>query len=52
MDRPQGAAPLTMADQKAPFLRTYSPLDMSDWLTDDMGCLTAVKLLEVLPRTS
>jgi hypothetical protein len=52
MDRPKGPKPLTMADQKAPFLRTYSPLDLSDWLTDDLGCLSAVKLLEVAPRMS
>jgi hypothetical protein len=52
MDRPQGPRPYTMADQRAPYLRLYSPLDMPDWLQDEMGCLTAVKLLEAQPRTS
>jgi hypothetical protein len=52
MDRPKGPRALTMADQKAPFLRVYSPMDMPDWLTDNTGCLSAVKLLEVVSRAS
>jgi hypothetical protein len=32
-------------------LRLYLPLDVPDWLEDDRGDLTAVKLLEGVPRT-
>lgn len=53
MDRPASAeAPRSLADQKAPYLRLYTPLDMPDWLTDDRGSLTAVKFVEPIPRTS
>jgi hypothetical protein len=52
MDRPAGEAPATNADEKAPYLRLYSPLDITDWLTDDRGNLTAIKLLEAIPRMS
>jgi len=50
-DRPADQA-RTAADARAPFLRLYTPLDVPDWLTDESGHLTAVSLLEVLPRTS
>jgi hypothetical protein len=52
MDHPAGPAPATKADQRAPYLRAYTALDMADWLTNDIGLLTAVKLLETEPRTS
>jgi hypothetical protein len=54
MDRPQedGEAPLTKADEGALYLRAYTPLDMPDWLTNDRGQLTAVKLLELVTRAS
>jgi len=48
-DRPAQTAP-TAADARAPYLRLYSPLDVPDWLTDDAGMLTAVRLLEGVPR--
>jgi len=41
----------TAADQSQPFLRCYTPLDCSDWIQNDRGTLTAVKLLEAAPRT-
>lgn len=52
MDRPRGPQPVTKAEEQAPYLRLYSPLDMPDWLTDEAGRLTAVKLLEAVQRTS
>lgn len=52
MDRPQGMTPVTKADEKWPYLRLYSPLDMTDWLTDDRGRLIAVRLLEHVQRKS
>ena len=52
MDRPQGPTPQTKADEQWPYLRLYSPLDMPDWLTNDRGVLTAVKLLEAVQRES
>lgn len=48
-DRPPTAGS-TAADQAQPFLRLYTPLDLIDWLVDDMGQLIAVALLEVAPR--
>lgn len=48
-DRPTGGGP-TAADTAAPFLRLYAPLDLVDWLTDDQGQLTAVRLQEAAPR--
>lgn len=47
---PQEAA--TQADQQLPRLSRYTPLDLIDWLEDDNGKVTAVKLLEAAPRTS
>jgi hypothetical protein len=52
MDRPEGASPTTRADERAPYLRLYSPLDMPDWITDDRDRLQAVRLMELDPRTS
>lgn len=43
--------PLTRADAGPLYLRTYTALDLADWITNDAGVLTAVKLLEVEPRT-
>lgn len=51
MDRPSTPSALTAADQQSPFLRLYTPMDVPDWLTDDRGWLTAVRLLEAQPRT-
>jgi hypothetical protein len=44
-------APRTMADVQPLYLRCYTPLDMPDWLINEAGMLTAVKLLEAVPRT-
>lgn len=44
-------APRTMADVQPLHLRSYTPLDMPDWLINEAGMLTAVKLLEAVPRT-
>lgn len=44
--------PSTQADTGLPRLCRYTPLDVIDWLVDDEGELTAVKLLEAEPRTS
>jgi hypothetical protein len=53
MDRRGGKDdPQTLADQGTPVLRLYTPLDAIDWLTDDDGALSAVKLVEAAPRTS
>lgn len=51
MDRPELPAP-TAADAPPLYLRCYTPLDVPDWLTDDIGELMAVRLLEALPRLS
>lgn len=50
MDLPERAEGGTAADQARPYLRHYTPLDVLDWLEDDEGTLTAVRLLEALPR--
>ena len=42
----------TKADAPAVLVRSYTPLDMPDWLTDDLGQLRAVRLLEAVPRES
>lgn len=42
----------TAADQPPVVLRGYTPLDMIDWLTDDLGWLTAVRLIEAVRRDS
>lgn len=51
MDRPKGPAPASAADNKEPFLRVYTPLDVPDWLQNEMGGLTAIKFLEAVQRT-
>jgi hypothetical protein len=43
---------LTRAEQGRLVLRLYSPLDAPDWLQGPSGELTAIKLLEAVPRTS
>lgn len=52
MDRPAGPQPDTKADEQPPYLRAYTALHMAHWLEDDMGRLTAVKLLEDEPAAS
>jgi hypothetical protein len=42
----------TAADTLPVIARLYTPIDMIDWLTDDVGRLTSVRLLEAAPRTS
>lgn len=42
----------TAADMALPRLCRYTPLDLIDWLEDEYGELTAVKLVEPAPRTS
>ena len=42
----------TQADSSPFMVRLYTPLDLIDWLTDDVGNLTQVRLLEAAPRTS
>ena len=51
VDTPAGDAP-TAADQRAPFIRVYTPLDVLDWLVDDLGQVTAIKFAEAVPRDS
>ena len=50
MDLPKAEPGETAADAPAPFLCGYAAPDMPDWVTDEYGALTAVKLLEVEPR--
>ncbi len=46
-----GSIPVvTEADRGLPRLRAYTPLDMIDWLTDEDGKVTKVKLQENEPR--
>lgn len=52
LDRQPADAPSTAADQAMPYLRVYTPLDVWDWLCDDMGELTAVKFAELTPRVN
>lgn len=42
----------TQADVQGPHLCRYTPLDIIDWLVNDDGDVTAVKLLEAAPRVS
>lgn len=53
---PRGAASaqsaLTAADDQAPYLCLYTPLDALDWLESPRGDLTAIKLVEGTPRDS
>lgn len=39
-------------ERRIPVARAYTPLDVPDWLMDDDGKLTSVKLLEATPRTA
>lgn len=50
-DKPTEPA-ATAADVQGPRLCRYTPLDLIDWLHDENGELTAVKLLEGVPRAS
>lgn len=51
MDRPKTPrAVTTRADQVAPILRTYTPLDILDWATDENGEFTDILFQEVAPR--
>lgn len=53
LDREKTATrPETMADVRPPYLITYAPLSVPDWLDDRRGRITAVKLLEEIPRES
>jgi hypothetical protein len=52
MDLPANTNVETAADQAQPFLRVYTPLDALDWMTDDLGQLTAIKFQELAPRES
>src|SRR6476660_3953652 len=54
LDKPQmETTPRTQADVllNQPYLRTYTQIDMPDWITTDTGCLTQVKLIEYVGRT-
>lgn len=50
-DRLRDSGP-TQADAAPVIVRSYTPLDLVDWLTDDIGNLTAVRLLEASQRTT
>jgi hypothetical protein len=52
MDRAAGPVPKSMAEQKLPVLRLYSPLDAPDWVLDANGQLSQIALLEAVPRAS
>lgn len=52
LDRPAGQPALTAADVPPLFVRSYTPLDLLDWLEDDLGNLTAVRLQEAELRES
>lgn len=41
----------TQADVRPILVRAYTPLDVLDWLTNDLGQLTAVRLIEAVERT-
>ena len=49
MDRPTTPAQ-TAAEAGRLYLRRYTPLDVPDWLVDEAGELTAVRLFEAVPR--
>lgn len=51
LDRPNVSAQ-TAADAGRLYLRRYTPLDVPDWLVDERGELTAVRLLEAVPRAT
>lgn len=41
----------TAADAKRPYLCIYTPLDVTDWIETTKGELTAVKMVEGVPRS-
>lgn len=51
MDKAEAEA-TTAADGTLPRLCQYTPLDLIDWIEDENGQLTAVKLVEPAPRDS
>lgn len=50
MDRPDGEAPATKADEQPVYLCAYNPLMIADWTTHRSGSLSSIKLLEEEPR--
>jgi hypothetical protein len=49
MDRPvMDAPPKSLAEQSKPFLRFYSPLDVTDWKLDANGMLEEVAIVEAV----
>lgn len=46
-DQPPGAT--TAADETLPYIRVYTPLDVLNWLVDDDGNITSVKVMEAVP---
>lgn len=52
MDRPvTNEPPRSKADQRAPFLRVYGPLDMPDWIAEGRE-VRAAKFIEAISRTT
>lgn len=49
MDRPPAEA-ATRADAPRLYLRAYTPLDVPDWVLDEMGGLASIALAEAAPR--
>jgi hypothetical protein len=43
---------LTAADDAMPYVRVYTPLDVLNWLTDDDGCITSIKVMEAKTPTT
>lgn len=39
-------------DRQVPLVRAYAPLDVPDWLVNERGQMTQIKLLEAAPRES
>jgi hypothetical protein len=52
MDREAGEPSETAADAGRLFLRLYTPIDVPDWLQNDRGKLTTIKMLEAKDRDS
>ena len=40
---------LTAAESGLPYVRVYTPLDVIDWLEDDAGRVTSIKVTEAIP---
>jgi hypothetical protein len=51
VDVPGGPGPLTLADTRRPYVCSYLPSDVPDWVAADRQ-LTGIRLLEAAPRTS